>query len=626
MNILMTLSQLEVTGAEAYATTVADRLIAQGHRVTIMSDTLTMPTSASYVPVPFNRRNAFRRLHHIALITRFIRRNRIHVVHTHSRAAGWVSYFAARLCRIPLITTVHGRRHVHFSTRHVRLFGDRALAVCENIARHLVADLGVDAAQIEVLRNPIVSPTDLLNDSLPPGEGPRTIAVIGRLSGPKAGAISSVLAILRDHHTDKRLVCVGGGSELERLRSRFKDTVQFIGFSPAVDEWYHRADVVVGSGRVAAEALARGRAVVGVGEAGSVGFVSDDNLADALSSNFGDVADLHPPASPPLLDEIGRALAAASSTEFVRSTVRREFDAHEIARRVHATYRSEWVRKKRREIPVLMYHRVVEHPAMAGGHGIYVTARQFEAHLQYLRDHGIRTTTLDDAGIMRDAPDDCPAVVLTFDDGYEDNYTTMFPILQKYGCRAVIFLVGGLRTNSWDAGRDGEPEVQLLAGDQIRHMADSGVQFGAHGMLHRKLTLLTDEDLRTELEESRDMTERRSGTRANVFCYPYGDVNERVKGAVREAGYTFGVATDSGPLAIHEDPYQIRRIAVFPNTNVRGFARKVRGDYAIKRASTDRPESDGEGQGAADAAHAMKAGIRRNRSSPAQIILRMSRM
>ena len=65
----------------------------------------------------------------------------------------------------------------------------------------------------------------------------------------------------------------------------------------------------------------------------------------------------------------------------------------------------------------------------------------------------------------------------------------------------------------------------------------------------------------------------------NVFAYPYGSLNEDVKSVVKEAGYQFAVATDSGSLSFSEDLFQIRRIAIFPKNNMFSFKRKVSGKY-----------------------------------------------
>ncbi|MGC8653085.1 MAG: polysaccharide deacetylase family protein [Candidatus Kryptoniota bacterium] len=580
----MTLSQLEVTGAEIYAVTVANKLIENSHTVFIMSDTLTASTAAHYIPMPFNKRGYLNRFAQIVRMVKFIRLNGIDVIHTHSRAAGWVSYFASRICNIPLITTVHGERHVHVSSLMMRLFGDRAISICENITNQLTTVFRVKSTKIVLIRNPLKFYVKDEGEFDPNNPDRQMISVIGRLSGPKAEVISKILKLLTERFAEYELTCVGGGKEYESLKAKYGHRVKFIGFVRDIRLWFDQSRVVIGSGRVAAEAIARGRATVAVGESCPVGFVTEENLKSALSSNFGDICQNHFSGDYTFLaNEIVKAIQAGNSDKKVVKIVREEFGADKIVNKIRDVYLSEWVYKKEREIPVLMYHRVVKDKSEAGKHGIYVTTDQFEMQMIYLKERGYRTITFNELDLYGCCKEKERNVILTFDDGYEDNYTNMFPILKKYGFKAVIFVLGGLSTNIWDAGRRGEPELNLLNDWQISQMAEYGIQFGSHGLSHRRLTVLNDSELYDEIAVSKQVIEKRVGRYINTFCYPYGDVDERVKKFVRDAGYEYGVATDTGPLAIHEDKYHVRRIAVFPDTTLLRFARKVKGNYNFKR-------------------------------------------
>lgn len=584
MNILMTLSQLEVTGAEIYAVTVANKLVEEGHKVFIMSDTLTASTSAQYIPVPFNKRGYLNRIKQVIALVKFIRLNRVNVIHTHSRAAGWVSYFASRICRIPLVTTVHGERHVHVSSLLMRLFGDKAISICENITNQLTTTFRVNRSEIILIRNPLKFYVNGWEGLEQEKKGEQIISIIGRLSGPKAEVISKTLELLTEHFSGYKLICVGGGEEYDRLRAKYGRYVHFVGFVRDIRSWLNQSLVVIGSGRVAAESIAHGKATVAVGESCVVGFVTRENLSIALSSNFGDICEKNSQNNYDLLiNEIRKAIRAGKADREVVEIVKKEFDADKIVSEISTVYLSQYIYKKKKEIPILMYHRVVKNESEAGKHGIYVTTRQFEMHMQYLKKNGYKTITFEEMNLYQNCEDRHKNVILTFDDGYEDNYTNMFPILKKYDFKAVIFILAGMRTNAWDAGSNEEPLVKLLNDWQISEMVDYGIQFGSHGMNHRKLTDLNYNELYDEIALSKKLIEEKVGKAINTFCYPYGDVNEKVKNIVKDSGYEYGVATDSGPLAIHEDKYQIRRIAIFPNTTRMRFGRKVRGNYNFKR-------------------------------------------
>ncbi len=168
-------------------------------------------------------------------------------------------------------------------------------------------------------------------------------------------------------------------------------------------------------------------------------------------------------------------------------------------------------------------------------------------------------------------------IILTFDDGYEDNYTLAFPLLQRYGMRAVIFVVADLerRWNFWDA--DGE-KAPLLSPGQIREMAATGIEFGSHTVSHPYLPELEGSLLRQELIASRQRLEDLLGKAVMRFAYPYGAYSSAVRAAVQEAGYAFAVANDAG-IPFLKDPWAIARVQVFPWTSGWGFYKKTRSWY-----------------------------------------------
>ena len=129
-------------------------------------------------------------------------------------------------------------------------------------------------------------------------------------------------------------------------------------------------------------------------------------------------------------------------------------------------------------------------------------------------------------------------LILTFDDGYLDNYTNLLPMMKRYGFRGVIFLLGdpSIRYNFWDAD-SGEHRDELMNTEQKKEFVESGWEIGAHSMTHANLTTLDDEKAYYEIAQSKADLEKDMGTEIVSFAYPTGYCDERIKELVKRQGY-----------------------------------------------------------------------------------------
>lgn len=284
MKILMALSQLEVTGAEVYAVNVGDELINLGHEVFYASDTLTKVHNGQYLKFNFTKRDILNRIINLVSLAFLIKKYKIDVVHAHSRASAWICHIVCKKMNVPMIHTVHGRQPVHKSSKKFFPSGNKILAVCENIEKNLVEELGVPKEKVEVLRNGI----DLekyainLND-----KNNKIISIIGRLSGPKGEIAYELMDKVFEY--EKYKVNMIGGKEIPEKFEKFMGKVNFIGYTENVAEEIAKSDIVIGAGRVALEALVMGKTTIAVGEAKSIGLINGTNLREAMESNFGDI-------------------------------------------------------------------------------------------------------------------------------------------------------------------------------------------------------------------------------------------------------------------------------------------------------------------------------------------------
>lgn len=230
------------------------------------------------------------------------------------------------------------------------------------------------------------------------------------------------------------------------------------------------------------------------------------------------------------------------------------------------------------KIPILTYHRIVPKPLYNARHGIWVTARNFRRQMRLLSLGGFNTISLDMLLSANKGINQLPKkpIIITFDDGYEDNYLHAFPILKKYNFTATIFLVSGYigKDNHWDEIY-GEEIVSLLSLDEIKEMFAYGISFGAHSVTHPHLSQLKGEQVFKEIVQSKKGIEEMLNQEITSFCYPYGEFNQAVKQMVIDAGFKCACACDTEI----NDLYELRRIQIFPKTDLFGFWRKTQQWY-----------------------------------------------
>ena len=201
-------------------------------------------------------------------------------------------------------------------------------------------------------------------------------------------------------------------------------------------------------------------------------------------------------------------------------------------------------------IPVYMYHCIDENPR-EGDAELYVTPEAFEAHIQYLKSQGYTPIFANE--IQNVSGYDKP-VVITLDDGYEDNYTNAFPILKKLKVKATIFMVGSYIN---------KPEY--LKPEQIKEMSDSGfVSIQSHTWNHVNLAKLPVQEIDEELQKSKDAVESITGKPVEVISYPGGFYDQTV---IKHVKKFFNLAYSVNSLNLGYDPcFEISRGGVYRST------------------------------------------------------------
>ncbi len=230
-------------------------------------------------------------------------------------------------------------------------------------------------------------------------------------------------------------------------------------------------------------------------------------------------------------------------------------------------------------MPVLMYHKIGDYPPGSGLKKLWVTTSDFRKQLEYLRDNGYTAIDFRD---WRDAekgikPLPAKPVMITFDDGYMNNYDLAFPLLKEFGMKGCIFLVYETmeKHNGWHDPKS-EPWLKMLTWAQIKEMQDSGfIEFGSHTMRHRNLAALPLDEVRWELRESKARLEEKLGCEMVGFAYPYGSgaYKPDVRQAALDAGYRFDFSIKQGmsPLPWAREKEAVKRLLVRGDDNMFDF-------------------------------------------------------
>lgn len=202
-----------------------------------------------------------------------------------------------------------------------------------------------------------------------------------------------------------------------------------------------------------------------------------------------------------------------------------------------------------RGVPVLYYHSVKE----SADNEVTISPQMLRTQLKFIKDQGYITLTLSEIKnyILNNSPIPEKSIVITFDDGYMDNYSNAFPILKEFNMVATIFCI----TSNLDGS-------YYLSEDALKEMSNYGIDIQSHTVTHPQLNKLTYNQQLTELKESKKTLEYITGKEIDSIAYPYGDFNEDTIKAAKTAGYTLGFTTKRGLSDRSDNPLKLDRIYI----------------------------------------------------------------
>lgn len=225
------------------------------------------------------------------------------------------------------------------------------------------------------------------------------------------------------------------------------------------------------------------------------------------------------------------------------------------------------VRLPNNRASILMYHSIRDTPDYFGS----VSPRSFEAHMAYLAQKKVPVISLAELTRRLEVGASLGgSVVITFDDGYRDNFTHAYPILKKYGFHATIFMVTDL------IGKSDTRGFRHLSFEELKEMEASGlVSIEAHTKSHPKLATLAAVFAREEVEGSKCILEELLRKRVTQFAYPYGNCSDETVRIVKDAGFGSAVGVIEGTIGQGADLFRLKRNSIDRSTTFTEFKGKI---------------------------------------------------
>jgi peptidoglycan/xylan/chitin deacetylase (PgdA/CDA1 family) len=219
-------------------------------------------------------------------------------------------------------------------------------------------------------------------------------------------------------------------------------------------------------------------------------------------------------------------------------------------------------------VPILMYHHLADLPSHATEleQTWTVAPKNFEAQMAWLSQRGFHTITM--AQLVAHLKDRQPLpshpIIISFDDGWAEQYSIAFPILKRYGFIGTFFVY----TNPLD-------RQPYLTWAQLQEMALARMDIQAHSLSHPHLRALPVEAAYKEIAESKAILEKRLGKPVIAFNYPFGEYNASVIEMVRRAGFESAVTLASGYKQRADELFTLHRIRISYNDSLDDLIKRL---------------------------------------------------
>ena len=227
---------------------------------------------------------------------------------------------------------------------------------------------------------------------------------------------------------------------------------------------------------------------------------------------------------------------------------------------------------------IMMYHMVAHQIPNKKRSGLRVSPAMFEKQLKWFSDNDWSFIKMSE---LLEHDNQEKVVAITFDDGYEDNYTDAFPLLKKYNACATLYLVIDRHQNDWSAKKNPKhnkgdlAKKSKLSDDQVEEMVTSGIfELGGHTYSHPFLPNLSAEDKEHEMISSKSFLETKFNTSISSFAYPFGIYSSADVDIIKASNFISAVTTKEG-IASSDSIYELKRIKASGKDNFLTFKLRV---------------------------------------------------
>ncbi len=213
-------------------------------------------------------------------------------------------------------------------------------------------------------------------------------------------------------------------------------------------------------------------------------------------------------------------------------------------------------------VPILCYHSISE----SKDNELLLSPEKFKSQLKYLKDNGYTPITMDELYNFLKNNKSIPekSVVITFDDGYRDNYTTAFPILKEFGFKATVYVISNFVENDL-----------YMTKAQIKEMSDWGIDIESHTDNHEDLSKLTLDQQYETMKKSKEQLETILSKKVDYIAYPFGKFNVNTRKVAEKAGYKLGFSLAGGLADKGDNAYNIDRLYISNNYTIDEFITKL---------------------------------------------------